>query len=61
MSRIFRSGGAYAAIERAKCLGYICIGGKEVHVVKRYKVDNALECQKTLESITGKGGWKWVA
>lgn len=61
MERIFRNGGIYAAVEHLKYLGYICIQGKEVHVVKRWRVDNVLECQRTLEKITGKGGWKWIA
>lgn len=61
MERIFRNGGIYAAVEHAKYLGYICIHGKEVYVVKRWRVDNVLECQRTLEKLTGKGGWKWIA
>ena len=61
MSRIFRNGRTYAVVEHARYLGYICIDGIEVHVVKRWRVDNVLECQRTLENITGKGGWKWIA
>lgn len=61
MERVFRNGGIYAAVEHAKYLGYICIHGKEVYVVKRWRVDNVLECQRTLEKLTGKGGWKWIA
>lgn len=61
MSRIFRSGNTYAIVERARYLGYICIEGKEEHITRRCNVDNVLECQKTLEKITGKGDWKWIA
>lgn len=61
MSKIFRNGRTYAIVEHARFLGYICIDGIEVHVVKRWRVDNVLECQRTLEKITGKGDWKWVA
>ena len=61
MSRIFRSGNTYAIVERARYLGYICIDGKEEHITRRCNVDNVLECQITLEKITGKGDWKWIA
>lgn len=60
MEKIFRNGSAYAAIEHAKWLGYVCIDGKEVHVIKRYDVENTLRCLETLKKLTGKGGWKWV-
>lgn len=58
MSKIFRSGSTYAIVEHARCLGYICIDGKEEHITRRCNVDNVLECQRTLEKLTGKGGWK---
>ena len=58
--RIFRHGNTYASIEQARFLGYICIDGKGC-VVKRYVVDNVLECQRTLKKLTGKGDWKWIA
>lgn len=61
MSKIFRNGNIYAIVEYARCLGYICIDGKEEHITRRYNVDNTFNCQKTLEKITGKGGWKWIA
>lgn len=61
MSRIFRSGNTYAIVEHARCLGYICIEGNEEHITRRYNVDSILKCQITLEKLTGKGGWKWIA
>lgn len=61
MSRIFRSGNTYAIVEHARCLGYICIEGKEEHITRRCNVDSILKCQNTLEKLTGKGGWKWIA
>ena len=61
MSRIFRSGNTYAIVEHARFLGYICIEGKEEHITRRCNVDSTLKCQRTLEKITGKGDWKWVA
>ena len=61
MSRIFRRGTTYAIVEHEKFLGYICIDGKEEHITRRCNVDSTLKCQMTLEKLTGKGGWKWIA
>ena len=61
MSKIFRNGNIYAIVEYARCLGYICIDGKEEHITRRYNIDNTFKYHNTLEKITSKGGWKWIA
>ena len=61
MSRIFRYGMIYAVVEHAQSLGYVCIDGMEEHIINAKDCNTVLECQKTLQKITGKENWKWIA
>lgn len=61
MSRIFRYGMTYAVVEHAQSLGYVCIDGKEEHIVNAKDCRSVLECKETLKKITGKENWKWIA
>lgn len=61
MSRIFRCGMTYAVVEHAQSLGYVCIDGQEEHIVNAKDCRSVLECKRTLQKITGKGEWKWIA
>lgn len=60
MSRIFRYGYQYAAVEIGKSLACVTVEGI-VHVTQAKNCRNVIECQRTLKNITGKGEWKWVA
>ena len=60
MSRIFRYGTTYAVVEHAESLGYVCIDGKEEHIVSAKDCQSVLECKRTLQKITGKEDWKWI-